>query len=73
MTRPLTPHAKERMRDMLRAPLPLPEVNAGLYRKLTEEGLAKVIGYASPYAKHKGGTCPHLTLTDAGKALAATF
>lgn len=65
--KPLSDHARGILRDMLRRPVPLQEVNAGVYDKLRREGLAKIIPYTSPYAKHKGGVCDHLTLTDAGR------
>ncbi len=72
-TKPLTEHAKGVMRDLLRRPKPLMEINAGVRDRLGRGGWVRVIEYASPYAKHKGGTCHHLALNESGRKFASTL
>lgn len=67
--RPLSEHAKGILRDMAEKPIPLPQVNPGVSHRLRSEGLAVTIEHRSPYAKHKGGTCQHLAITDKGRAV----
>ena len=72
-TKSLTDHAKAVLRDLLRRPKPLMEINAGVRDRLSRGGWVRVIEYTSPYAKHKGGTCQHLALNESGREFAATL
>jgi hypothetical protein len=72
-TKPLTDHSKGVLRDLLHRPKPLREINAGVRDRLARGGWVRVIEYASPYAKHKGGTCQHLALNESGREFAAAL
>lgn len=72
-TKPLTDHAKGVMRALLSRPMPLNKINVGVRDRLARGGWVKTIDYASPYAKHKGGVCQHLSLNDAGREFASNL
>lgn len=72
-TKPLTDHAKGVLRDLLRKPIPMKEINPGVRYRLQRGGWVREIQYTSPYAKHRGGTCPHLALNSAGQEFAKTL
>ena len=68
-THPLSAHALEELRNIARAPEPKSGVNPGVVDRLTREDLVEVVDLPSPFKAHKGGTCPHLRITDAGIAV----
>lgn len=68
-TKPLSEHAVSLLKEMLVRPVPLNEINAGVSNKFRNEGLARIIEYSSPYAKHRGGTCPHMSITEKGREI----
>lgn len=72
-THPLSEHSKEVLRELLKRPKPLKEINAGVYNRLARGGWVYVTDYTSPYKKHKGGTCPHLILNEQGRTFALSL
>lgn len=66
-TRPLTAHARAELAQLARAPVPRCSINPGVVDRLTREGLAELRDLPSPFAAHRGGTCQHLVITEAGK------
>lgn len=65
-THPLSEHARGVLQSLYKKSTPTMEVNPGVIDRLTREGLAAVMQLTSPYAKHKGGKCNHLVITQAG-------
>jgi hypothetical protein len=66
-THPLSAHALAELRDIAAAPVPRCAVNPGVANRLEREGLVRGVEIKSPYKAHKGGTCLHLEITDAGR------
>jgi len=66
-THPLSEHAKDRLREIEQAPVPTLALNPGVVDRLLRESLVEIVQLPSPYKKHKGGTCAHLRITDAGR------
>lgn len=67
-TRPLTEAAKVALWSLAAAPQPRQEFNPGVRDRLTREDLAAEVDLPSPYKSHKGRNCPHLQITDKGRA-----
>lgn len=68
-THPLTPHALKVLAKVAREPLPTQAINAGVVNRFHREGLTETVDLSSPYAIHRGGTCRHERITDAGRAV----
>lgn len=66
-TRPLTAHALEELGNIAKSPVPQCAVNPGVTDRLLREDLVTIESLLSPYKVHKGGKCPHLVVTDAGR------
>lgn len=67
--RPLTAHALKVMRQVhTDGAQPCALLNPGTVDRLVQGGLALVVSRPSPFPVHKGGQCPHLALTAAGRA-----
>lgn len=66
-THPLSAHALSVLRDLLHQPLPRQRLNPGVVNRLLREALVESTNLPSPFATHKGGTCEHLRITDAGR------
>ena len=71
-THPLTAHARSVLARLARSPEPTQEINAGIVNRFDREGLTEAVDLPSPYKAHKGGTCKHEQITDAGRAALAT-
>lgn len=71
MTKPLSDHAREELRQCAAADVPCNSINPGVVWKLCREGLAEVVQAPSPFATHKGANIQHLRATAAGRALLA--
>ena len=71
-TRPLTAFAQGELRDLLRGTKPRQEVNPGVVDRLLRGMLVELVDLPSPYKSHRGRDCPHLKITDAGRAIAAS-
>ena len=67
-TRPLTAHARVVLRLLSHAPRPAQEINPGVIRRLLCDDLIEIVDFVSPYSAHKGGTCNHAMITQAGRA-----
>ena len=67
-THALSDFARNVLRKLARRPIPSMEVNPGVADRLMRGGLVEVLQLTSPFAKHKGGTCNHLCITDTGRA-----
>lgn len=65
--RPLSEHAVAELREMMTAPVAQSAVNPGVAGRLLRGALVEVVGLPSPYKVHKGGNCPHLAITPAGR------
>ena len=65
-THPLSAHALGELRAIARAPIPAQELNPGVRNRLMREFLIELVSMKSPYKVHKGGTCEHVRITDAG-------
>lgn len=70
-TRPLSPHAQLVLLDIAYQPKPRVQVNPGLVDRLTRmpDPLCVVVDLPSPFRTHRGKTCPHLQITEAGRAV----
>lgn len=68
-TLPLTKFSLSVLSDLRIAPQPTQEVNPGVVDRLLRGALVRTVDLPSPYKAHKGGNCPHLQITDAGRAL----
>lgn len=66
-TRSLSAHAMAVLRDISTAPVPLNAVNPGVANRLEREALVEEVQLRSPFKVHKGGTCAHLQITEAGR------
>jgi hypothetical protein len=66
-TRPLTEHGRAALRRILEEKyVPTVSLNVGVVDRLHRGGYIKEVQYLSPFKVHKGGTCPHVKLTEAG-------
>lgn len=67
---PLTAHATGVLRSLLSGTRPCLEINAGVSRKLTDDGFATVelLPYPARYSTKQGQRCQHLRITDKGRA-----
>ena len=72
-THPLTPHATERLRQLLRGPIPANEINAGVINRFMREDLAELVMLPSPYKSHKGSNTNHVQITDKGRTYLASL
>lgn len=68
-TRPLTPAAYAVLARLAMKPIPRSEVNPGIVDRLTRAPtpLVEVVDLPSPFKVHRGGTCPHLRIIEAGQ------
>ncbi|MBV7542231.1 hypothetical protein [Acidovorax sp. sic0104] len=66
-TRPLSEHARERLRDISHKPVPSVELNPGVANRLLREALVETVELPSPFATHKGRLVSHLKITEAGQ------
>jgi hypothetical protein len=70
---PLSEYAIADLHHIAVSPVPLQAVNPGVAKRLLREDLVKRVSLASPYKSHHGrhghGTCVHLRITDAGRAV----
>lgn len=66
-THPLSAHARDVLADLARAPHPSCTVNPGVCNRLLREALVTVEELPSPFKAHRGGTCAHLCITQAGR------
>ena len=66
-THPLTIHSQRVLAQIAKAPIASLLVNPGVRDRLLRENLVEIVQLLSPYKKHKGGTCPHLQITDIGR------
>lgn len=69
--KPLSEPALAVLRQLMHSPIATQEINPGIVRKLTDEGLAEIVGLPSPYDSHKGANCNHLKITDKARQLIA--
>lgn len=67
-TQPLTKFARSVLAQIAQSPVPAQSVNPGVRDRLTREDLVEMVQLTSPYMIHRGGTCWHLRITDAGRA-----
>lgn len=67
-THPLSAHALKVLAQLARKPLPTQAINAGVVNRFHREALTETVDLPSPYAIHKGGTCRHERITEAGRA-----
>ena len=68
-THPLTQHARMVLAALAKdGPRPSLEINHGVVNRFHREGLTETVMLPSPYLSHRGGTCPHERVTDAGRA-----
>ncbi|WP_446807984.1 hypothetical protein ACH50O_11755 [Methylomonas sp. 2BW1-5-20] len=65
----LSKHAIAELRHIKEFPVPTCSINPGVASKLIREGLAISVMLKSPFKSHKGGDCPHLQITDAGRGM----
>lgn len=69
LTHPLTKHALAVLSGLLRhGPAPTQKINPGVVDRFHREGLTETVDLPSPFTIHKGGTCRHERITDAGRA-----
>jgi hypothetical protein len=68
-THPLSQAALTVLLLLEEAPVPCSKVNPGIINRLDREDLAEVVDLPSPFRAHRGGTCPHLQITQAGRDL----
>lgn len=66
-THALSAHALDVLADLERAPQPSSTVNPGVINRLMRDALATIEERPSPFKAHRGGTCPHLCITQAGR------
>lgn len=66
-THPLSAHAHEELENISWHPLPTLAVNPGVINRLIREGLVVIVDLPSPFRAHRGGTCAHLEITEAGR------
>ena len=65
-THPLTDKSKAVLKRIAKSPVPCHEINPGIQDRLFRGMLVYIDQRKSPYKKHKGGTCDHLVITEAG-------
>lgn len=66
--KPLTPHARGVLRGLANlGPAPSREINPGVVDRFHREGLTVTVNLPSPYKSHKGRTCAHEQITEAGR------
>lgn len=70
-THPLSPSARKVLSSLAESPVPRSQVNPGIVDRLTREPLplAEVVDFPSPFKAHRGGTCPHLQITETGRTV----
>jgi hypothetical protein len=56
----------------MRASQPVSTINPGVCNRLLREALVTVVEMPSPFKAHRGGTCAHLCITQAGRDALAT-
>lgn len=66
-THPLSPHAFAQLLVLSEVPVPRSGVNPGVANRLLREDLVESIPLLSPFKAHKGKTCEHLRITQAGR------
>lgn len=66
--RPLSAHALDVLRLLVRAPMPMQEINPGVTNRLRREALIAEEALVSPYKTHKGGKIAFAVITEAGRA-----
>lgn len=66
-THPLSAAARIVLGDISLAPVPASTVNPGVRNRLEREALVEEVQLRSPFKVHKGGTCAHLQITEAGR------
>lgn len=65
--RPLSQHALKELLEISKNPKPAASMNPGTVNRLTHtEKLARIVQLPSPFKIHRGGTCPHLEITEKG-------
>lgn len=69
-TRPLTAAAWTWLASIAESPRPLSGINPGIRDRLTRtpDPLCERVDLPSPFRIHRGAPCPHLRVTDAGRA-----
>lgn len=65
-THPLSAHAVAELREIQAEPVPRLGVNPGVANRLLRESLVEEVLLPSPFKAHKGGSCAHLRITEAG-------
>lgn len=68
-THPLTKHALGVLQELAARPIPTQRINAGVVDRLHREGLSETVDLPSPFMIHRGGTCRHERITEAGRAV----
>jgi hypothetical protein len=66
-THALTEHARGKLQEIAQSPLPTAMINPGVVNRLLRGGLVEIVQLKSPYKAHRGGTCAHLRITEAGR------
>ena len=68
-TKPLTESGWAALASLQSGPTPKVHLNPGTVDRLTREPnpLARRVELPSPFAKDKGGLCPHIEITDHGR------
>jgi hypothetical protein len=66
-THPLSAAARIVLGDICVKPVPRSAVNPGVANRLEREALVEEVQLPSPFKAHKGGTCAHLRITEAGR------
>jgi hypothetical protein len=66
-THPLSAHALGVLGWLLQGPMPRMRINPGVVDRFEREELAREVWLPSPFASHKGATCAHIEITEAGR------